>query len=352
METQPLSPEEIEGVARELAEQLGETQEQPVQQIRQIVELAGADFARDLYKATLETEEQGGLMLPDNSRRRTLGGVYFYLARMRLSDEHHKIIFPGYNRRKTDAPPPPRLPAFIWDERVSLIETLMNESGGISSMKVTLVGRPGKIEARHEVIVTTMSDVIKVPTLPKGVPPPPTTPTLYTVYIASKQWRKVEESLANPDDNLIVEGVCVYDPEIKGMAVFANNVQSKMMEIKRREEQKATTAGDAAVASPPKSKPAPQPAPEKPPRSTRSRIADSIPATPVTTPAPSTPAGMPPEAAQKLSGLYASASLFRQKIANLKSKPEGQQGGLEMTQKLLKNVEDEIAALEKKYADK
>lgn len=351
MEAQPISPAEIENVTRELAELLAEAEEKPVQQIWHIVELCGADFARELYKAALETEEQGGLMLPDNSRRRTLGGVYFYLARQRVNDEQHKVIFPGYNRRNTDAPPPaPRLPNLNWDERVGIIEQLTPESGGINSVKVTLIGRPGKIEARHEVIVTTMSDVIKVPTLPKGVPPPPTTPTLYTVYIAAKQWRKVEEAMANPEDSLIVEGVAVYDPEIKGMAVFASNAQSKLMEIKRREEQKSATNATNPEATP-KAKPAAPPALEKPPRSTRSRIADSLPPAPAA-PTVSAPAGMPAEAAQKLSGLYASASLFRQKIANLKSKPEGQQGGLEMTQKLLKNVEDEIVALEKKYADK
>ena len=336
---------EIETVAAELCELLGETDEKPVQQIRKIVELCGAEFARELYRVALHTEEQGGLMLPDNSRRRTLGGVYFYLARKRLTGEQRKQIFP----RQDTLPPAPRLPAFIWDERHSIIETLIAESGGINSVKVTLIGRPGKIETRHEVVVTTMSDFIKVPPLPKGVPPPPTTPTLYTVYIAAKQWLKLEESLANPDDLLIVEGVCVYDPEIKGMAVFANSARSSLIESKRREEQKAATTSGTGAESSPQSKPAAPSAADKPSRPVRSRIAESLPAAPAVVQSVSTPPGMPPEAARKLSELYASASLFRQKIANLKSKPEGQQGGLGMTQKLLKTVEDEIAALEKKY---
>lgn len=351
MEEQPQANADAQLFVRELCDLLGETYDKPVHQIRQIVELCGVDFARELYNETLTTEDQGGLMLPDNSRRRTIGGVYFYLARKRISVEHRKLIFPSANNsaKAKVASPPPRLPDLIWDERHSIIEALVSESGGINSVKVTLIGRPGKIETRHDVVITTMSDVIKVPTLPKGVPPPPTTPTLYTVYIAAKQWRRIEESLANPEDSLIVEGVCVYDPEIKGMAVFASSAQSKLLEISRREQQKAAVGVESKVDVPPKPESAPPS--NKPVRAVRSRIADSMPVPTAAQPVLAPP-GMPPDAAQKLSELYASASLFRQKITNLKSKPAGQQGGLEMTQKLLKNVEDEIAALETKFSNK
>jgi len=67
------------------------------------------------------------------------------------------------------------------------------------------------------------------------------------------------------------------------------------------------------------------------------------------TPVPSEINGIPAPVHQKLTELYASASLFRQKIASLQSKPTGQQFGLELTQKLLKQVEDEIAGIEKQY---
>ena len=39
-----------------------------------------------------------------------------------------------------------------------------------------------------------------------------------------------------------------------------------------------------------------------------------------------------------------------QKLAVIEAKPAGQQFGLEMTQKLLKNVEEEISTLEAQYA--
>jgi hypothetical protein len=120
-----------------------------------------------------------------------------------------------------------------------------------------------------------------------------------------------------------------------------------MLEAKRREEQKA-------AATQKQTEPLTQPEkPVKPEgKAKKSRIAEALAALPAQSVAPAvqTPSGFPPDAAQKLNELYASASLYRQKMATLQAKPAGQQFGLEMTQKLLKNVEDEIAALEKKYA--
>ena len=44
------------------------------------------------------------------------------------------------------------------------------------------------------------------------------------------------------------------------------------------------------------------------------------------------------------------ASQFREKIAALEAKPEDKRFGLDMTQKLLANTEQKIAALMQKYS--
>lgn len=346
-EQTPISPE-TRAFIKELNEKLGETAKKPREQIKQIVELCGIDFAREVYEKTVQKEADGGMMLPDGSRRRTIGGVFFYLVRHQVSDEHHALIFPQYKRWKPGEEPPPLLhyPIFKWDERAELIQYLLDEQGELSTVKVTLVGRPGRVENRKDMVITTMSYSITSATLPKGLPKPPDTPTLYTLYIASKQWKRVEEAIQNPDDTLIVEGTAAYDPEIKSMAVFALHVTTKYLEQKRRDEQKASTTQSQKTieaSSTQEAKPVSEPKPRK------SRIAETLAsvATQPTTPTVETPSGFSPEVAQKLSELYASASLYRQKIANLQSKPAGQQFGLEMTQKLLKNVEEEIATLEK-----
>jgi hypothetical protein len=326
-------PEEIQSLVQHIADQLGETEAKPVGQIKAMIEHCGVDFVHKLLQDTLETEANGGLMLPDQSRRRSMGGVFFYLGRGRISKEIRSLIFPPFqnpNALKKSLPPLP--PHFKWDERVEIVQKLFEDKGEMTTVKVTLIGRPGKVEMRRDLVITTMSHSAKTPTLPKGVPSPPAVPTLYTVYIAAKQWRKVEEAVADPNDALIIEGTCAFDTAVNAMAVYAMSVTTKNIEAKKRQQQKEAKGdlkSEISAAVPP-------PQPEKP----------VVP--PVVS--VSIPPSAPPEVAQKLNELHASASLFRQKIAAIKAKPVDQQSGLEMTQKLLKNVEDQITALEKKHS--
>jgi hypothetical protein len=329
-----VSQEEKQVAAQQIAEALGETEAQPRRQIQDIVALCGIEFAQSILQATLEIEANGGLMLADNSRRRTPGGVFFYLARGKMEKDIARRIFPQYfkAKAKTDKPPQPVLPPFVWDERLELLKPLLDQRGVLNTVKVTLIGRPGQVDtSRRDLVVTTLNYVPKSATLPKGLPPLPDKPTLYTVYIAAKQWRKVADAIRTPDDALIIEGTCVYDEAVGGMAVFAMSVTTKALEAKKRQQQKDAAAQSSQAATPPPVEVSPEPPP--------------APAAPL----PNLP-NAPADALQKLSELYASASLFRQKIATIQAKPAGQQSGLEMTQKLLKNVENEIAALEKKYA--
>lgn len=335
-----MAQDELQAFVQDLAAQLNETDEQPIQLLMAVVENCGMDFARQLLQETVEIEAQGGMMIKNGERRRTTGGVFFYLARGRISHRLRNKIFGDQQSDQPKPPPPPPIPAFNWKERVALIQPLLDESGEISTVKVTLIGRPGKIETRKDLVITTMSHTAKSPTLPKGVPPPPQTPTLYTVYIAAKQWRRVEEAAQDAEDALIIEGTASYDAEIQGVAVFAMSVTSKKLEQKKREGQKGATQASTAAER--------ADAPTFTPRSTPIEPLPLPPEPPAAAPEPLLP-NAPPEVNQKLAELYAAASLYRQKIATLAAKPAGQQFGLEMTQKLLKNTESEIAAIEQRY---
>lgn len=332
-----MSQDEIQTSVQEIAAQLGETEAEPLHLLKGVIKHCGLDFAQQILKETLEIEAQGGLMVRNGQRRRTTGGVFFYLVRGRVKYNLRKKIFGIQKPQKPAPPPPPALPAFVWDERAALIQPLFAESGEVTTVKITLIGRPGRTEERKDLVITTMTHIAKSATLPKGVPPLPATPTLYTVYIAAKQWKRVEEAAQDPEDALIIEGTASYDPEIQGVAVFAMSVTSKKLEQKKREGQKEKSAAPADMKR--------EAAPPLTPR--------ALP--PLEPPPPPEPAPQvmlpdaPPEVNEKLAGLYAAATLYRQKIASLSSKPAGQQFGLEMTQKLLKNTEAEIAAIEQKY---
>ncbi len=79
----------------------------------------------------------------------------------------------------------------------------------------------------------------KAPTLPKGLPPLPPTPTNYMVFIQQKQWNKVREAMQHADDALIVEGYPVHEPRFAGITVYATQVTTKALQAAKRKEQPA-----------------------------------------------------------------------------------------------------------------
>jgi len=228
----------LSAVATALADELGETDAGARYRLWQIARTLGEEGAQILLHETQRIEAAGGLLVGDQTRRRTPGGVYFHLARERLQgDPAFPWIF-GYGskpKRSTAMSAPaassvPSTPPFVWAERLALIDDAMQQPGGSSSVKVTLVGRPGRIIEKDEFILMTMP-TMKIPDLPKGIPLPPDAPaTPILVYIALKQWRKVAEAMKNPEDVLIVEGFAIYEPQIKGMAILTSSVTTKLLQ--------------------------------------------------------------------------------------------------------------------------
>lgn len=89
----------------EIVTALGERDEIPLRQIEAIIRLCGATFAQAIVEEALELDAGSGLMTSDTSQRRTRGGVFFYLARYRMSPAVRRIV---YNRKgKMPAPAEP-----------------------------------------------------------------------------------------------------------------------------------------------------------------------------------------------------------------------------------------------------
>lgn len=216
---------ESQKAARELAGLLGEKHHGVIGQIRRIVQLCGVDFAREMHAATLEIEANGGMMLPDNSRRRTPGGVFLSLVRSKLDDDQRKQIF--YGRAKAG------IPLLSWTNRIAIIQSLQDEQGTVKSLTVSLRGRPERIEKCAEVVVITLSDEPTIHNLPRGIPRPPSTPMVVVVYVANEEWEKVEAAITHSSDRLLVEGVCAFDPETKHAIVFATSVKAEALAIEK-----------------------------------------------------------------------------------------------------------------------
>ena len=176
--------------------------------LMKVLRTFGVERTTAILADTLTCEANGGTLTNDGTRRRTPGGVFFQLVRERATKQERWRLFPRLASQQRQGPPQGQPPALTWEEASRLIQTLATEPPGEArTMKLTLIGRPGKVETRGQAVVFRMQG--KPPgALPRGLPPVPNTPALtWTVMVALRQWNRVQESLAaNQDDNLIVEG--------------------------------------------------------------------------------------------------------------------------------------------------
>jgi hypothetical protein len=76
-----------------ISESLKETDELPLKQIGDIVEVLGAEVAMGLLAEVARVQAEGGLDVRDGTRRRTDGGVFFSLAKARLPKTDRNRIF-------------------------------------------------------------------------------------------------------------------------------------------------------------------------------------------------------------------------------------------------------------------
>jgi hypothetical protein len=230
-----------------IAHALGERKPRPWGQLRSIVEFIGEEAALALLKEVQQVEANGGMMLPDGSRRRTPGGVYFYLAYKKLTPDQQRIVyaFPKNKKGKEneDGTEQPSVPPANWADRKDWIAIAKKRRNEATTVKITLIGSLGKTVEKKGFTLAMMQHTPKVDKLPKGIPQPTPTETSYIVYIGQKQWRKVRDALRNPEDMAIIEGVPMWDNEFESMTVFATSITTKLMQQTKREEQRAKAQG-------------------------------------------------------------------------------------------------------------
>jgi hypothetical protein len=124
------------------------------------------------------------------------------------------------------------------------LRLLLEAKGTATTAKLTLVGRPGRVEMRGSLVIIVLEHVSKAAGFPKGVPAPPPTRSVYTVYIGSKQWKRVAEAIENPEDVLIIEGQPLFDSEVQSVALFATSVNTRLL------QQAARAKPDEAASAP------------------------------------------------------------------------------------------------------
>lgn len=83
-------------VTEHLAALLKETKKQPIETLMDIIKVCGLAYAEALYKETLEIEAKGGMPVKSVKNApapmRSRGGIFFYLARTRMTREQRDQV--------------------------------------------------------------------------------------------------------------------------------------------------------------------------------------------------------------------------------------------------------------------
>jgi hypothetical protein len=190
-------------------EQLAQALQEPKRTLlTQVLRTLGMDRTTAILAETLTCEANGDMLTKDGKRRRTPGGVFFQLVKQQATQQERRRLFPRPAPQHGQGQPQRQPTALAWDEVPIIILILTTHPAGEArTMKLTLIGRPGKVETRGQAVVFRMQG--KPPgSLPRGLPPVPTAPGLtWNVMVALRQWNRVKDSLAaNQEDQLIIEG--------------------------------------------------------------------------------------------------------------------------------------------------
>jgi len=226
--------------------------------MRSVAAMLGMEAVEAVYQRTLEIEAAGGMMTKEGDRRRTSGGVFFLLARQQMSARQRRKVFglppnplntrkqPRQSAANTQptppkSPPPQKASAPTLEQAAQLLRATLSidpQKRGLAVMKTTVIGRPKQIKKLDTCTLLVLGQKAP-PVMPKGLPPmPDTSKATIAVFVANKQWEKVEAALkADPQDEAIIEGYPVNDPKNQLTGVWAQSCTSKNLQRARREAQ-------------------------------------------------------------------------------------------------------------------
>lgn len=204
--SQPVDMERINAAAETL-------QEPNVDLLAAVAGEIGMDRFEALLQETLVTEAAGGMMLGDGSRRRTPGGVFFFLARKTMTGSQRQRIFPPSMDNLQQAAQAQAAPSLA--VAMGLIRATGNippEKKGKATVKTTVIGRVKQIKPMGEFVLAVITPRGPEP-MPKGLPPVPDPgASSIAVFVVRNQWPRVEAALkADPKDALIAEGYLALD---------------------------------------------------------------------------------------------------------------------------------------------
>ena len=229
-------------LARRIADELNEREPGQHALIRRIVGHLGVGLSLVFLQKAHEAEEQGGMVLQDGTTRRTPGGVFFRIVKDQAKDYGHPDIGTLFwNHPKRVGPPPPPTPPkerpkpLFWMERLDILSQLAEQgkSGMITTAVLKVIGKVTE-HYDHPSGCTVLRLVSTItPAVPRGVPAPQETPTIYAIYLGNRLWGRIAQAATDSEDEIIVEGFPQLDSESGTIALYARKTTSKKLEAAR-----------------------------------------------------------------------------------------------------------------------
>lgn len=198
----------------EIATQLGETEPGPIESIARILNVLGEAETLTLANEAVRIFNSEGVLTHDGARKRTLGGVFFYLVTGQINVPQYKKIWPDrkipwfvwQKSQKEEKKPGPR--PWAYADLYGMSRALSKVAGEME-MDVKLIGKHGKVIKRKDLVITAVTSTVPRDKVPAGLPKPPTDPTPYLCYIPLQQW----DNLPHPCENIEITGYAGLDLE-------------------------------------------------------------------------------------------------------------------------------------------
>ncbi len=350
-----------EQIVKEIAARLGETEQIPLWQLTKIVEKNGAHFAYFMVEMAEDIHRDGLMMVADGSRSRTLGGVFFNIVRAGVSYRLRHEIFPAQDVKEKLVKHDLYLknfPVFNWEDRVNDLAPIFDKPAGeVKSVHIVLRGNPKHVETRQDMVVFRMNfDPSQLDLqLPRGIPPVPTDPTPYIVYVTMRQWKKSIAKSVAKGQAIMVDGTCVLDPVLKAIVVYARGVKV-LGEEATASQDKETAPTKVETATSDKDSSKKDVAPDTVEASTPAAVAveETIAVAVEPSSAEAAPlsaeeahlAKFAPDVAAKLRPLYSARKMFDKRYQDIMAKPENERSGLQVAKMMLERTQQQIALLE------
>lgn len=229
-----MDPYEIARATDLVMTALGITNAQDRRYVSKLIILLGAERVKSLQFEAQQLALQEYACDETSGVTQTVRDRFFALAVCLLSRTQHLMVFgpSGWQEDNIAFPaaPVPAEPSrrrqitlaqpLTLAERQAAIAATGVAQGFTQSVIITLTGRLERVTIVDETVIALLTDV-DTPQLP---PELAASPAQYVVYITARRWKRVAKVVADSSHLLKVTGWTAYDPSVRRMVVFAQQV--------------------------------------------------------------------------------------------------------------------------------